>query len=241
MPEYIATLRALVALKRHDEASDAVQKRLAAIQDALDLHGVKIQALEERRRDAKKALEELVKNRRQLEIDVQTLENKLAKYQDQLFSVKSNQEYEALQHEIAQVKQQKAKAEEKVIEALLNEDEKKAHLKVLEEKEKEERLHLEEEKKTLEKERGELLQKQKDFEAQRKSFADRVPSDVLQGYETLRASGKRVALAALLEDGTCEGCRINVPPQLKVELNKGMQLQRCSCGRFLFDPAVLEE
>src|SRR5262249_20007853 len=57
--------------------------------------------------------------------------------------------------------------------------------------------------------------------------------DFAQGYEALRKSGKKVAVAHVSEDGTCGGCHMNVPPQTLNELKKGMSIQRCDCGRYL--------
>lgn len=231
-----ASLEALIRLQKVDSSLDALERVRQEALDALDLHGAKLQAIEVREKEAKKALEDLVKERKAAEIEVQSLEGKLAKYQDQLFSVKSNKEYEALQHEIAEAKREKSRHEERVLELMFREDEQRARIKSLEARAAEEREALVRERRDLETRLAECDASLAGRRAERKKAAQEVPEDLRGAYEALRKSGKRVAAAAVQEDGTCEGCRMEVPSQIRVEVGRGDRVVRCGCGRFLYDP-----
>src|SRR5262245_22611524 len=58
-------------------------------------------------------------NRKKLETDIATIEGKISKYRDQMMSVKTNEEYRALQHEIEHAQQAIRKVEDEILNLML--------------------------------------------------------------------------------------------------------------------------
>ena len=103
------TLEKLVELQTADSGLDRLEKHRQSLLDNLDLESAKLSALKKLSQDEKKNLEDLSKGRKTLEIEVGSLETRLARYQSQLDEVKSNKEYEALKLEIEKHKEEKLK------------------------------------------------------------------------------------------------------------------------------------
>src|ERR671915_39684 len=77
----------------------------------------------------KTRLKENQEARRALEKDAAVYQGRLTKFKDQLSAVKTNREYQAMQHEIATAQQELGAAEEKVLERMMEGDTLAAHIK----------------------------------------------------------------------------------------------------------------
>lgn len=63
---------------------------------------------------------------------------------------------------------------------------------------------------------------------------------LLRRYERIR--DKKGSAVAEVVEGTCMGCRMQLPPQQFIELQRGEELQQCpTCHRMLFVRTVLED
>src|SRR5574337_1346723 len=96
-------LRALVAgfpgrLAEVEARVEAVRKQLAA---------------------AREALTGSLKDRKKYELDVEQWKEKARKYKDQIYEVKTNEAYKALQHEIQNAEAEIAKAEDRLLERMV--------------------------------------------------------------------------------------------------------------------------
>ena len=85
----------------------------------------------------------------------------------------------------------------------------------------------------LEEQRAALLNGREDLVA-------KVPKMVVKRYERLRPSIPNVVL--VLKDGNCTGCRMALPPQLFIELQRAEQLHQCPhCQRIIIHKSVVED
>ena len=72
------------------------------------------------------------------------------------------------------------------------------------------------------------------LDEQQRHAAAAVPRNLLERYEKLKAQRKDLALASV-RDGTCQGCRLQLPPQLVAEVKRSDELQVCGyCHRILY-------
>jgi uncharacterized protein len=231
-------LEKFIELQRADSALDDLAKMRQEVLDTLDLMQAKLKAFEERMAAEKKNQENLAKTRKTLEIEIGAKDTLVSKYQNQLLEVKSNEQYQALQHEIDKAKQDKAQLEEKVLETMFREDELKAGIQKLAKMIEEDRKKLAVERQSLEAKLAETEKSAENKKKEREDFfnkaAEEIPRD-LEGYTAIRKGGKKVAVAKILDGETCEGCRMSVPPQTLQEVRRGIQMVRCSCGRFLYE------
>jgi len=155
--------------------------------------------------------------------------------------IKNIKELQALQREIEQIKQSNGELEEDLIKIMEEIDGIKAALKSKEEE--------------LAKVQDEWRQKQEQMRAQisgidqavseaatrRQSIASQVTRDLISRYELIfsRRGGTAVVEVA---GGICQGCYMNIPPQLLNEIIKSEKVNLCpSCQRIIYYKAPIEE
>jgi hypothetical protein len=116
------TLRSLIALQALDSAADAARKRIAempAAERLLDQQIARAKAVV----DAVAArIHEAEQQRRGLEKETATLDGRMAQFKSHQAAVKTNQEYQALIHEIEVAQQTKAGLDDQVLALLTTVD-----------------------------------------------------------------------------------------------------------------------
>lgn len=74
----------------------------------------------------------------------------------------------------------------------------------------------------------------------REILVDKVPNNVVKRYERLRGSIPNAVI--IITDGTCTACRMALPPQLTIELQRANELHQCPhCRRIIIHKTVIED
>ena len=74
----------------------------------------------------------------------------------------------------------------------------------------------------------------------RDEIVAKVPKNVVKRYERLRGSIPNVVL--VIADANCTGCRMALPPQLYIELQRAEELHQCPhCQRMIIHKNVLDD
>lgn len=180
--------------------------------------------------------EEGDKQRRQLESEVETFRQKLSKYKDQLMSVKTNKEYQAMLAEIANCEKEISAKEDQILERMMLADEwneKQRAAKVeLSTREREIQARREE----LEAFRSRSENELNHLEGQRSLLRESLSPELVELYERIATARQGVAVAPAL-DQSCQGCHVRLRPQLFQEVKTNLQIIRCeSCSRILYYP-----
>jgi predicted nucleic acid-binding Zn-ribbon protein len=229
-------LTALCELDARKKELDALAASLPAEAAARD---EELAARREEFDKLQRGFEHAQRERRTLEASVDDKTQLLGKYRAQLDSVKTNKEYQSLQHEIAVARENISRAEDKLLELL---DDVEKTQRVIDES----RRALEQIEADVAGANQEAKARITDVEVQlveveekRKRLIPSVSQPVRAEYTRLfeRYGGNAFAAAAA---GVCRGCFVNVPAQVVAELRAGGRLYRCeSCGRFIL--SVVEE
>jgi len=148
--------------------------------------------------------------------------------------VKTNKEYQALLSEIDTMKGANSRIEEEILQVMDEIDEVK---KDLSRREKEMGSTLEK----IEGERKKLQEKitrgEEAWNAgveRREALSKQIESKLVKLYHTLKEKRQGVGVVSVRNE-TCQGCFVNVPPQLFIEVQKNNALVRCPhCNRILF-------
>jgi len=178
--------------------------------------------------------DEMKKQRRELEREVEALDQKNKKSQVKLMEVKTNKEYRAMLTEIDESKKVKIGKEDLLLEFLEKLDEgiqkEKALKKSVEAQISEGKIKkagLEQEARGYEEELSEL-------DGKRKDLTSLIESSLLRQYEFLRDRLKGVAVAEARE-AVCLSCHMQIPPQLFNDLHRQDRIITCpSCLRILY-------
>lgn len=200
-----------------------------------------IEDLEARRNDeqaAVRGIEEKIKTnqvkRKQRELDLQAKEDGVKKLQVQLYQLKTNKEYQTMQQEIEGHKADKSLVEDDIL--VLMEEADTLNKDLAKEKAlfADAEKHLNEDKKVIELEIAALDKRTAELEAERAAAAAQVDKKVLAHYEKVLSGKDGVAIVAV-KDNACQGCFMNLPPQMINEIKMNDKVITCeSCARILY-------
>ena len=181
------------------------------------------------------ALEKVNEQRRKVELKLKTESERIRKSEEKINLVKTNKEYHAVLKEIEDIKKTNGELETEILMCLEKAD--KLEEQVKEQQSEYERWGQEFEKKKKE---FELEIKHSEEEAailqqQRVTMLDQIESSLLSRYERLRKKRQGVAVVAVT-DGLCEGCNMNIPPQISIELRQNLDsIMDCPfCNRIIY-------
>jgi hypothetical protein len=232
-----ADLQKLIELEKVDREiarlSDevaALPKRVAAIEEQLAEHKTAVEK-------AKAALKTNEADRRKLEAEIQTFQQKIVKYREQSSSVKTNEEYKALMHEVEFAEKQISGCEDKILDLMVALETQEKALKSAEAGLKTEAAEVEKEKAEA---RTRTAEDQKELEilaGKRGGLRTGVEDSVLAHYD--RVLRQRKSAIAEAREQKCTACFVMIRPQTWQEIMTNEQIVTCgSCGRiFFYDPA----
>lgn len=204
--------------------------RVAAIEEKLAAAKARVQA-------AQNAIKDQESARRKLELEIQDRQQKISKFRDQSLSVKTNDQYKALMHEIEFAQQEIGGFEEKILLGMEANDDNQRKLKSAEAELKADAQEVEQEKAHARSLTAQDEAKLKQLNGERNQLRQQIDSSALAHYERI-AQKRRPAITEAL-DQKCSACNVMVRPQRYSELLSGSVLVTCdSCGRILYrDPA----
>src|SRR5437867_5454686 len=122
-------LERVIALQRLDSAAHDAQRRLADEPERAKALDARLDAAKERVASSKARLADNQNARRAIEKDVAVHQGRLSKFREQAMAVKTNQEYHAVQKEIAFAQSEIKTPEEKLLERMIETDELTATVK----------------------------------------------------------------------------------------------------------------
>jgi len=180
------------------------------------------------------AIKEIEKTIRELGFKVEDSNEKLKKYKDQLYLVKSNKEYDALMLEIDHIKEFLDGVETNILEL----EEKKSSF---EEKNKSNEIDIESNQKRLDESTLELSNamtstksEEDGLNNEREGLVKNIADNLISSYEQLRNARDGKAMVSI-NRGACGYCFNQLPPQFVIEVKQNNSIKNCdSCGVFLY-------
>ena len=148
--------------------------------------------------------------------------------------VRNDKELQALTHEIETLKETNQRLETELLTSMEGADVRTARIKELTEAIAKGRVDLTAAEKEIAAEVEELKGNISKTRKAREKIAENVDPRLLSRYQMIfsRRAGVAVALA---KGGTCQGCRMRLPPQLYNEIQKHLQIHFCpNCQRVLY-------
>jgi predicted nucleic acid-binding Zn-ribbon protein len=227
-------LKQLIHLQELDTAIDRCRRRIAEIPDAQ-------QALEARvaeRTAAVQAVKDRIAataaTRRDIEKEVAAVQTRLSKYKDQLMAVKTNKEYQAMQHEIAAAEGLVRSQEDKLLDLMEVSERETADLKTAEGALKADQAAIAGQQKALGQEKTEQEAALARLAAEREQLTGGISKEALTIFARV-AHGRRGIAVAEARDGLCVECHVRLRPQVFNEVRRNEKLIQCdSCTRILY-------
>ena len=231
------SLRALLELQKTDQDLHELEQYKVDIPNQLETMETAQSEAETRLSDQETKVEDIEKDRRQYERDLQAAQEQVKKYQGQLYSVKTNKEYDALQAEIQAQKNRISELEDAILQLISEAETEQETLETIRgetqsliERFSEERTALESRLSAVDEDVAVKMD-------ERKRMAMRVENPVLKVYDRIRRNLRGMTVVPL-KKGACSGCFHIIPLQVIMQIRQGRRLVSCeSCGRIL----ILEE
>jgi predicted nucleic acid-binding Zn-ribbon protein len=172
--------------------------------------------------------------RREIEKELAVVQGRLSKFKDQLMAVKTNKEYQAMQHEIATAEQGVRDHEDRLLERMEETDALAAELKAATTALTAEQGEVAKAKTALERDRSGWDRELLEIDTRRTAVSGQLSPAALQLFEHVARHRKGVALSEA-RGGHCTQCHVRLRPQVFNEVRRNDALHQCeSCSRILY-------
>jgi len=207
-------------------------KHIAEIERKLESHTRRLEA-------DRAALTANQRERKKLEGDIQTQEQKISKLRDQTLQAKTNEQYRAFQNEIAYAQGEIRKAEDRILDLMEQSEPLDKNVKAAEVELKRQQQHVEAEKKIARERTAADKEELQRTQAERDAIVAQMTPAFYRDYERIRKKTRNHPIADAT-DGRCDACMIALRPQFFQDLRRGDKIMFCeSCGRILtYNPVV---
>src|SRR5271169_1177810 len=203
---------------------DSLPGQIQTLQSQLDNF---IHAHEER----KKRLAANLKERKDLEGEIKSIQEKITKHKDQLYQVKTNDQYRAMLKEIEGEEGNIRKIEDQVLEKMIESEEIQKLVQEAAARLEGEKARVASEIKRLQDERQKDMDERAGLETRRGELAGVLSEPVLALYERIRTYRTGAAVAEV-RDGLCTACNVRLRPQVYNEIRTGETVMTCeNCSR----------
>ena len=177
---------------------------------------------------------DLQKQRKDKELDLASKEENIKKLQTQLYSLKTNKEYQAMLQQINDAKADASVIEDKILQLLDQLDKVKNDIEQEKQRLKEEEKVFLEQKKRIEDRIKEIEDRLAQLEAQRKQIIPEIVPKILAQYERILFNRDGLAIVSV-KNNSCQGCNMFVPPQVINLIKMYERIVTCEvCNRMLY-------
>jgi hypothetical protein len=229
-----ADLERVIALQRLDTEAAAARKKLAEGPEREKAFDARLDEARQRIADAKARLAANQEARRAIEKDVALHQGRLSKYREQAMAVKTNQEYHAIQHEIAHAQGEVKKHEDTMLERMVEADDLAATIKAADAQLAGEEKTIDADRKAMHVEHAAVQTALDVLGSKRESIVAAIDRRVLAIYETAAAKRQGIAVAEA-RDGGCLVCHVRMRPQMFNEVRRNEAIVQCeNCQRILY-------
>jgi uncharacterized protein len=229
-----ADLERLIALQRLDTGADAARKQLADEPEREKSLDARLESARQRVAAAKERFTDNQNARRAIEKELAVHQGRLSKFREQAMAVKTNQEYHAVQHEIAHAQTQIKTHEDQMLEGMLEADELTAAVKKAESDAAAEQQAVDAERKAMKAQHTELQKSLEKTGEERTAIVGALDKQLLLTFEQVSKKRHGIAVAEA-KDGICTICHVRLRPQVFNTVRRNESIVQCdTCQRVLY-------
>jgi predicted nucleic acid-binding Zn-ribbon protein len=230
----MSVVEQLLAVQEHDVRIMQIEKAMKDIPARKERELERLNGHKAALAKAEEALKAQQAKLKQLEGDTQAKQEKIAKLRGQQLSLKTNKEFKAMETEIKTIEDSIGADEDRELVIMQEIEEARSGVEASAKELAEEDAEVQEDIKDLD-ERLSILKSELETEkAARAESVQGIDPVWLTRYENILKSKSGNALVSSA-NGVCGGCHMTLPPYLKLEAKKQLDMVVCSyCGRMLY-------
>jgi predicted nucleic acid-binding Zn-ribbon protein len=224
----------LVELQQKESAAAKVQMELNELPEKLIQIESGLREIEEVINLKKENLAELKKVYRNYDAEIRVNQERIKKREEQLRSVTTNKDYQAILKEISEIKKASSRLEDETLDCLDKIDAAESEIRDQEESYEAEAVEVSEKKSVLEASADSERRSLDKFSAQRDELSSKIDPELIRQYEIIKSYSRGIAIVQVI-DSICSGCNMNIPPQMYNELHRENELRTCPhCHRMVY-------
>ena len=232
-PKLTDILNTFLELKNIDSELAEIDEEKGDLPEDIDIIKSKSEAIDSKLNSRKADLLSLEKEKSELLETDKSYEERINKYDEQKYDVRSNKEYDEIVKTIESLFEEVQKNESRII-VISTENEKiSAEVSELESKYNELQSELKEKQALLDELNEEYKQEEIVLTGKRNELSNKLDEESKSLYERINKMHKGEA-TAIVRKGNCSGCYNSIPPQRVIEIKSAEKIYTCqSCGRIL--------
>lgn len=173
----------------------------------------------------------------EIELEVESLKEKIAKYKNQQMDATTNDQYRAFIKEIGAVEAEIKGLEDKELQLMENLEKGKSIVADCEETLNGEKAGIADELGELDARVADLQERMEQLKADRVRSAGQCDKTILQKYTRIMNNKRDFAVVMIEPGGHCGGCHMKLPPQVVNDARNPTKLVGCNfCGRIVYNP-----
>jgi len=174
-------------------------------------------------------------DRKNLELDVGTREQSIARLRTQQYETRKNDEFQAIGHEIERYTKEISAIEDQELELMDAADKLKVEVTAEEKKSTAAKESISRQLTDLQSKSKTLATRLDELKKERETLAGTIDEDLLDRFDRLFASKGDAAVVALEHD-VCTGCHMKVTTATANRVKSGKEIVSCEqCGRILYN------
>ena len=175
-------------------------------------------------------------DRKNLELDVGTRQQSIARLRTQQYETRKNDEFQAIGNEIQRYEKEIVTIEDQELELMDQAEKIKVEVGTEEKKTGAAKESLSRQLNDLDEKSKTLTGRLEELKKERSELAANIDEDLLDRFDRLFVSKGDAAVVALEHD-VCTGCHMRVTTATAMQVRAGKEIVSCEqCGRILYDP-----
>ena len=228
------TLEQLIKLQEIDQRLLEIKEHMGNLPVTVESQELEVASLQSENEQKLNRIEEIEKDIRHHEAEIEDFTIKLGKFKEQIFLVKSNREYDALSQEIDHMKAAITESEDVQLKFEEEKTELEENIKLNTNKIETTSESLTSNRADLQSALAETTHEQEELESNRSVIFDKIEPSYLNTYETLRNARDGVGMVSII-GRACGGCYSQLPPRTVIEIKENNKIISCpSCSVLQF-------
>lgn len=226
-------IKALWELQQVDLEILNIEKRINEIPNKKSALEEKLKALEDEKKMREDSRDKLIEEKNRREKEVEQENEKIKMVEARLPYIRNQKDYLEVRRKIDLAKKSNKLREDEILKKMEEIEKLNAELEEFMKNYREEEAKIKEGLALFDNELNALEIQKQEFLEKRELVASKLDASILKTYELLRKNCRGIGVSRARNE-SCEGCFMNLPPQLYNMIMKGDKLYHCPfCQRFL--------